>query len=132
MNLDSLEDFLKILDRIQGLSSIALVAFSCLVIGYILRFVKRFPNDAIPVVVVLWGAAAMMFVADGRPGTMKPHVWEARNVLIGLIVGAVCWAIHFIALRRLESWIGTKFPGASDTTLFAKDSNKQSDPTSKP
>lgn len=118
MTLDSIDSFLKILDNIQGLSAAALVALSCIVVGYALRFIKRFPNDGIPVVVILWGALAMLFIADPRATTMPARIWTARNIMVGLIIGALSWLVHKIVLSRIENLIASKVPSMAGTTFF--------------
>src|SRR6266576_2651788 len=84
--IDYLNQLLQWLDKIQGLSAVALVFLSCIVVGYALRFIKRFPNDGIPVVVILWGALAMLIIADLRASTMPARIWTTRNLLVGLII----------------------------------------------
>ena len=121
MNLDTIDSWLSWLDKLQGLSAVALVMLGCLAIGYILRFIKSFPNTAIPLVVVISGAVGMMLMATGRATTMPTHVWVVRNFMVGLIVGALSWAVHYLALSRLENFIKSKLPGSGDdTTFFAK------------
>ena len=116
--LDYLNQLLQGLDKIQGLSAVALVCFSCVVIGYVLRFIKAFPNDGIPVVVILWGAVAMLMLADPRPTDMPARIWTVRNLFVGLIIGFVAWLLHKVVLSKLEDYIATKFPSVSDTTFF--------------
>jgi hypothetical protein len=110
--MDQLENLLKVLDKIQGLSAVALVCFTCIVVGYALKFVKSFPNNAIPLVVIMWGAVAMLFLADPRPTTMSPRIWTARNFSVGLLIGALAWGIHYWALSYLETWIKGLLPRA--------------------
>ena len=121
MNLDTINSWLTWLDKIQGLSAVALVMLACLAVGYIFRFIKSFPNNAIPIVVVLFGSVAMMLMATGRETTMPMHVWVVRNFVVGLIIGALSWLVHFLALSRLENFIKSKMPtGGNDTTFFDK------------
>lgn len=115
--MDTLNDILTSLDKIQGLSAVALVFLSCVVVGYALRFIKRFPNDGIPVVVILWGALAMLFIADPRATTMPARIWTARNVFVGLIIGMVAWLTHKMLLSKIENLISAKF-NLGDTQFF--------------
>lgn len=128
--METLNTILSALDKIQGLSAVALVFFSCIVIGYVLRFVKAFPNNAIPVVVILWGALAMLFIADPRATTMPARIWTARNVFVGLIIGFVAWFTHKIVLSRLEDMIASKF-NLGDTQFFSKGPPDSTDTTTK-
>jgi hypothetical protein len=119
--MNQLEDLLSALDKIQGLPAVALVCFTCIAVGYALRFIKAFPNNGIPVVVILWGALAMLFLADPRATTMSPRVWTSRNIAVGLIIGLISWLIHKLALSRLEDWIAGMRPNqGKDTTFFDK------------
>lgn len=129
--METLNTILSALDKIQGLSAVALVFFSCIVIGYVLRFVKAFPNNAIPVVVILWGALAMLFIADPRATTMAARIWTARNVFVGLIIGFVAWITHKIILSRIEDVIASKF-NLGDTQFFSKSDVPDAPPATKP
>jgi len=121
--MEWLNDLLSGLDKIQGLSAVALVCFTCVVVGYALRFIKAFPNDGIPVVVILWGALMMLLLADPRPTTMPARIWTVRNLGVGLIVGFVAWLLHKVVLSKIEDYISSKFPNLNDTTFFShKDS----------
>lgn len=137
MSLDQIENFLSFLNKIEGLPAAALVFVFCLAVGYAWRGLqlKWFPNDAIPLVVMLTGALAMMFIADGRPTTMPHHVWTARNLFVGFIIGGIAWAVHNYAISKLEEWLVSKFPSLSNTSFFTKppDAPKQNqvDPNQK-
>lgn len=130
MNLDKLNDVLSILDRIQGLPAAALVLFGCIVIGYVLRFIKAFPNNAIPVVVILSGSVLMLILADPRATAMPARIWTMRNLLVGLIIGFAAWMLHYYALAKIEDWIGSKF-NLGNTDFFRKSDVKPND-TPKP
>lgn len=117
--METLNSILQALDKVQGLSAVALVFLSCIVVGYALRFIKRFPNDGIPVVVILWGALAMLFIADPRANSMPARIWTSRNVFIGLVIGMVAWLTHKLVLSKLEDLISAKF-NLGDTQFFNK------------
>lgn len=111
------------LNQLYGLPAAALVLISCLAVGYVLRFIKAFPNNGIPVAVVLWGAIAMTLVADSRATSMSLRVWIVRNVLVGLAIGFISWLIHNLLLSKVEDWLASKFPDkVADTTFFSKPS----------
>jgi hypothetical protein len=120
--IDQIEQVLSWLDKLQGLPSAGLIFVLCLAIGYAWRglTLKWFPNQAIPMVVMLTGALSMMLVADGRPTTMPHHVWAVRNLAVGFIIGAVAWLVHNYALSKLETWLASKYPGLNDTAFFTK------------
>ena len=123
---NSADHWLQKLDGIQGWSAATLIFASCIIVGYILRFWKRFPNTAIPQLVILWGGIAMMLLASARPTTMQQHVWIVRNFFVGLIIGAFAWAAHNLIIRRIETLIGERLsPAAHDTTFFKKEPVQQ-------
>jgi hypothetical protein len=98
-------DVTGILNSLYGLPGHMLVGLACIVLGYTLRFVKRFPNDAIPVVCILWGMIFNPLVADERIAGTSLRLWVARNILIGLIIGAGAWALHRYFLKKFEEKI---------------------------
>lgn len=128
--MDYLNDLLQWLDKIQGLSAGALVLFSAIVVGYCLKFIKTFPNQAIPIVVILWSAIAMLFIADPRATTMPARVWSTRNLLTGLIDGLLAWLLHNLVLSKVEDWLAAKFPDLGNTNFFKKKNGE--DPTEPP
>jgi hypothetical protein len=91
----------KFNDQLLGAPTGALVLLSCIAFGYVLRFFRRFPNEAIPLAVILWGAAFFMLLAPERQN-MALRFWLARNFTIGLIIGFVAWLIHNKGLAILE------------------------------
>lgn len=118
--MESIDKIIGYLNQLYGLPAVALVAFSCVAVGYVLRTVKRFPNDGIPLAVILWGAIAMSLVADARANNMSLRVWICRNVLVGLVVGFASWMLHRVVLSRVEDWIVSKFPDLGNTTIFRR------------
>lgn len=111
MNTDTIETIIDALNKIEGAPAIALVLLSCLAVGYALRFIRRFPNDGIPVAVILWGAAFMPLLSDFRTsGIQSLRVWIIRNLVVGLIVGFVAWLVHNLILSKVEDWISSKVP----------------------
>lgn len=117
--MDTLNSILQMLDKVQGLSAVALVFLSCIVVGYVFRFIKAFPNEGIPVVVILWGALAMLVIADPRANNMPARIWTARNLFVGLIIGCVAWFTHKILISRLEDFIASKL-NLGNTSFFTK------------
>lgn len=127
--MNTIESILQWLDKLQGLPAIALVFISCVITGYTLRFIKRFPNDGIPVAVVLWGAVAMLVIADPRASTVPPRIWIMRNLLIGFALGFVAWLIHKALLSKIEDWIAAKFPSILGNTSFFTKASIPTTPT---
>jgi len=129
--IDYLNSLLSALDKIQGLSAAALICFGCIVLGYILRFIKKFPNDGIPVAVILFGSAMMLFLADPRPTAMPARIWSVRNLLVGAIIGFVAWMLHKVVLSKIEEYIAKKFPDLNDTTFFTNKKTAETTETTK-
>ena len=103
------EQILHGLNVVNGLPGHAVVGLSCIIMGYTLRFIKRFPNDGIPLACILWGMAFNPMIADVRlPGTSL-RIWLVRNALLGLIIGGGAWMLHKYLLSRIED----KIPGLS-------------------
>lgn len=126
MSMESLENLMSGLDKIQGLSAAALVFCCCIVTGYILRFIRPFPNEGIPVVSILMGGLAMMMLADPRASAMPARVWTSRNLIVGLTIGFIAWMAHKTLLSKLEAVIlrrfdkAARFLGGKDGTDFLK------------
>lgn len=127
VGIESLDKVLGWLDKLQGMSAVALIFLSCIGLGYILRYVKQFPNGGIPLAVVLWGTAAMMIAADARANNMPARVWVVRNAMIGITIGVSAILFHKYILRFAEEWLGKKFPKFGDTMLFKKGASPEAE-----
>ena len=91
------------LDKLAGLPSTMLVLITCLGIGWLLKAWKKFPNAAIPVVVILW-SIVFNFCTMRQNVEARPVLeWRARNVMIGFAIGLVAWGLHYWVLYRLEN-----------------------------
>lgn len=88
-------------DKLMGLPSGVLVFLGCIAVGYLLRSIKRFPNDGIPLTVVLIGCILFMLVAPDQIGVTR-RIWLTKNFLFGLIIGLSSWMIHKIVLSKVE------------------------------
>ena len=129
MNTDTLNEMLLWMDKLQGLSAAALISLTCIVVSHILKAIKKFPNEAIPVVVPLWGALTMLLIADPRPTNMPARVWTMRNFSIGLVIGLVSWLFDVIVLTRIEAFLARKWlPKLYDTQFFKKPPNGKDPP----
>lgn len=125
---DTIDQVIAWLNKLNGAPAVALVFLSCIVLGYILRFIKRFPNDGIPVAVVLWGGIVMSIIADTRPSNQSLRVWIVRNVLVGMGIGFFAWLAHKLLISKIEDWIGNMFPSLSGTTFFRRKPTDNSEP----
>lgn len=125
---DYIDKTIGLLNQLYGLPAVALVLGSCIVLGYVLRFIKAFPNDGIPVAVILWGGIVMSLVADSRASSMPIRVWVVRNILVGMIIGLGAWLVHKALLSRVENWLANKF-NLGNTEFFG---GKKNDPPPAP
>lgn len=128
--METLNEWLSLLDKIQGLSAAALVFLSCIVMGYVWRFIhlKWMHNDSIPLFVILWGAFAFSMIADPVKDETPWRVWVLKNVICGAVIGLLAWILHNYAIKRVEDWLVSKLPGLSGTALFNKGNTTNPNP----
>lgn len=107
--MQTINDLFGLLDKIQGWGIPPIVVAVCIIFGYILKCIKKFPNDAIPLVVIIAGAIGMLILSPPTPQGSVVRAWHFRNFSIGLIFGFVAWMIHNIMLSRIEDYLSTKF-----------------------
>lgn len=90
-----LETIVKFLSGLNGLPGFVLIYLLCLGFGFLLKKISRFPNDAIPVVIVLIGAILNMLIAEANDETKTPfRIWLVRNFVLGCLYGLLAWATH--------------------------------------
>jgi hypothetical protein len=120
--MDSLETMIdqivELLQRLYSAPAILLVLFTCWVLGYALRCIRKFPNDGIPIAVILWGGVLAPFIADTN-STLPLRVWILRNILVGLVCGFVAWLVHNKVLSKVEERLGL-FGGKNDGSVPIK------------
>lgn len=123
--MNNIEDALGVLDKINGMSAVGLIFLSCIVMGYVWKVIphKWFPNDSIPIIVILWGAFAMSMIADARPGETPVRVWFFRNVIVGAVIGLLAWIVHNFAIKKVEDWLASKSNAVAN--LLGKPSTKE-------
>ena len=112
-----LNQLVEFLNQLYGLPGIALVALLCLAGGYALRLCKCFPNEAIPLVLVVLGAALLPLISDFRESALPLRIWLVRNVIVGALIGLSTWLFHKVILKRVEEkfpWIKAVLDGPSD------------------
>jgi len=95
--------------KIQSWPTVGLVFALVIIVGYCLRFWKKFPNEAIPTVVILVGAVGMILISDGKPDDIPSRVWNTKNFIIGLIIGFIAWMAHNLVISKIEDFLSTKF-----------------------
>jgi hypothetical protein len=104
-----MNDLVSWLGKLYGLPGYVLVALSCIVLGYILRAARSFPNGAIPLACVLWAATLTPILSDATPAGVSHTEWRLRCALIGMVVGFCAWVFHRAVLSRFED----RIPGLS-------------------
>lgn len=102
--LDSITTFLGTL---YNLPSGTLVALTCLIFGYVLRYFQNFPKNAIPLAVILWGALWFPVLCS-FDGKTPIRIWLIRNVFIGLVIGFAAWMLHNKFLSKVEDWMASR------------------------
>ncbi len=113
----TVQTLIDYLNKLYGLPAVVLVAMSCIVVGYMLKFVKKFPNDSIPIAVLTWGAMFLPLLSDYQPGHMRIQI--IRNVFVGFIAAFGAWLVHDKILKRLEDklgWFADDLPAVPTTT----------------
>jgi len=111
------------IDKLNNLSAGALVFASCIAFGYLLRFIKSFPNDRIPLAVVACGAICCMCAAPRTE--LELRIWLVRNLLVGIVIGFAAWLSHNLILSRIEDRLGLFAPKGDGQT---KDPDPKSGP----
>lgn len=117
-----MKQLIDALNQIVNLPAVALAPLFCISLGYMLRFLKTFNNDRIPIACWLAGGVVYPLLA-GWPAPANPLMVQigipfgaiARNVIIGLILGFVSWLFHNQVLKRIEDsdFLAKWFPGVS-------------------
>lgn len=121
--MNGIETFLQqitdYLQKLEGAPAAMLVLIACIIVGYALRYIKRFPNDGIPVAVILFGGVFYPFIADSN-NDLTLRVWLIRNALIGLAIGFAAWLVHNQILSRIEDKFGLGPKTETTTTTEPK------------
>lgn len=104
-----MNDILKALENVQNLSAAAMTFAASIICGYILRCIKKFPNDGIPLVVILTGCINMMVLADPRSSEVPIRIWITRHLIAGAIIGFIAWMSHKAVLSKLEDYLAQRF-----------------------
>ena len=100
-----LDQALALLNSVYGLPGHILVGLTCIILGYSLRFFRKFPNEGIPLVCMLWGMVFNPLIADERAAGTSLRLWMVRNILVGFVIGAGAWAVHRYVIKKFEEKI---------------------------
>jgi len=108
--MDTLNQLFNLLDKIQGWPIAALTFSVCIAVGYVLKLIPKFPNDGIPLAVVLFGVLVYMMLVDPHPNEMTLRQWSTRNSCVGFLLGVLAWGAHKLIISRLEDLLIQWFP----------------------
>jgi len=105
---------------------------SCVVVGYVFRCIKSFPNGGIPALVVSWGALANTIMSNEHGPSLTLSQERFLAGMIGMVIGLLAWLFHKKLLKKLE----TKVPflanmldsGNSNPNAFVKGQNAAQEP----
>ena len=103
-----METLIKLNEQLYNAPIGILVGLFAIVLGYLLKTLPKFDNNYIPLVVVLASTIGFMVLSPACPPEIKVRIWQARNLIIGFIIGFAAWTFHAQILRR---WVDPKiFP----------------------
>jgi hypothetical protein len=108
-----METLLKINEQWMHAPAGIVVAAFAIAFGYVLKASSFFPNNRIPLVIVLVTASAftlLQLCADLAAIAASTHPWLRipQNALLGFVIGFAAWTFHAQILKR---WVDPKlFP----------------------
>lgn len=100
--MDFFNDLIK---QISQINTGALVVFSVIAAGYLLKALPFFPNNFIPIATFVVAVASNILLGDlgeVSPSSRNPHV---RLALVGVVFWAIGWLLHNQGLSRLEKFL---------------------------
>ncbi len=114
MNLDPLKDFITQL--LSATPEIAVIA--CLIaLGYALKLVPQLPSKFIPSVLLLVSMVVYPMIADNGKSPYSMRYPIVRQVMTGVVLWFMAWAIHGIVIKKLVEKFKLK---TGDTTITEK------------
>lgn len=115
-DIQSLSEFLQ---KLYGLPAPVLIVASCFVLGFLLKRVPKFPNAAIPFMVVLAGMILNPLIASSQDNLFDdlPRVWQIKCTLIGGLYGFAEWVFHNQIYKRIFAGTPTDNPGTDAGTI---------------
>lgn len=126
---NSLETVNGAADYLMQAPAAALVFVMCILLGYFLKMIPKFPNNLIPLTIHIAGPVGFLLMEVSKP-TQVNHP-EIMRLIIGLALASASWITHKLVLRK---WIDPKlFTPDGDTMVFinenkvvVKDEDKKS------
>jgi hypothetical protein len=114
--MDLLNDLIKTLGATNGK---VLFLLSLNLLGFVLKYFPRIPNQVIPLTLMAVGAAVFPFVSDSKASDPSMHYPVAHLIMQGFVLGFFAWIAHDKVLRYAEKFL----PDG-----FFKDPNNQTPP----
>lgn len=129
-----MNEFLELVGRaiygLYGLPGYMLVFLSCLVVGFIFKRIRAFPNDGIPALICLWGAVFNILVAEECKDGCNHRIWVARSLLIGIIIGFLAWRSHKYVKKKFQGTALEALTECDSQPPFRVDGSRVSTPSS--
>jgi uncharacterized membrane protein YagU involved in acid resistance len=125
-----MNELLKINDQLMNAPAGVVVALFAIGLGYILKSAAFFPNNRIPLVLVLATTVLfplVQFCADLIANNRDALLRIPFNAALGFIIGFLAWAFHAQILRR---YIDPKIFRTGNTEEFTNNNPKP--PETKP
>lgn len=102
---EAIEAFIGILNKLDSIPATGIILLVCLFAGWFLKGWPWFPNNAIPVVVILIGTLGNTLLFDFRGSTLPLRICIIKAAGWGFILGVLAWQAHDKLLRHIEDKI---------------------------
>lgn len=117
---------LNTINQAYNLTDAVILAAAIIAVGYGLKGIKRFPNGAIPLTLIVLASLGSVLLQPDAPSGVAHKAWNTKNALGGLIVGFLAWRFHKGLLSKADDWFFKRFGvkpdnGNSDPAAFVKD-----------
>lgn len=101
-----------------------------IMIGYAIRFVpvlSAIANKWIPLIGIILGTIffSVVILLTVQPDAAHPVAWRFLYGAIGFAISVLAWAVHNIAISRLEDWLAKKYPAVDEVLKSTSDAARQ-------
>lgn len=120
--MPSIDDLKRYFEAASNLPWWILCAAFTFAVGLALRRWEKFPNQAIPSVLLALCAILTMLLAPAAPAGTKLFQWRLTNFIIGGVIGFLVWGFHAAILKRLAAkwpWLDQILTGGDDYAAAA-------------
>ena len=136
--MDDLDQITDATNWLTNLGAAPFTAITCILLGYLLRFIPIFPNKWIPFACVIVGPV-MFCIVNPHASSVTNTAFYAHSIVGGIFVGIATWLLHDKFISKWEDKLGFKFPALNAIfTTTADDGTKmfvkppQSTPSTEP